>query len=272
MELTGLYYSENIEFRETSNFDPSILESGAIYYEVLRIVDGTALFLEDHLDRLQQSVTLAGRQYLISVPLIHYLLRNLILRNNTSNGNVKMILHFRDNTSPVIYTFFIPHFYPGPELYVNGVVAALYKAERRDPNIKQVHSAMTAEIGAFIRKKKIYDALLVDLNDQITEGSKTNVFFVNDDTVYTAPADRVLIGVTRTKIIDLCKALNINIIEDAIATSDLNNFKSAFFTGTSPRVLPIKKIDQFVLDVNNPVVRRLMHEYDVMVHEYLNNN
>lgn len=272
MELTGLYYSEDIQFRETTTFDPAVFNSGALYYEVLRIVDGTALFLEEHLSRLQHSVNRAGRSYLISVPLIHYLLRNLILRNNTANGNIRIILHFKEERPPIVYTFFIPHFYPGADLYEKGVDSALFSAERIDPNIKQVHSGIVEKINDFIREKKVYDALLVDSRGSITEGSKTNVFFIKNNTLYTAPEDKVLIGVTRNKIFLLCKMLNISIKEGVISTAKLNEFQTAFFSGTSPKILPIKKIDETSFDVRNPLMRNLMQEYDKMILNYLNHN
>lgn len=273
MEYTGLYYSEDIQFRETSSFNQSVFESGKIFYEVIRIIDGTALFLEDHLQRLQDSVRLGGYSFQLSLPFIHYLLRNLIRRNNTANGNVKIIVHFRDTEeSPVIFSFFIPHFYPDAEMYMNGVNAALYKAERTDPNIKMVRHGIMDDITAFIKSNGIYDVLLVDQDENITEGSRTNVFFVRNNIILTPPSAKVLKGVTRAKVFKLSAALNIRISEQNITCQDLNEFDGAFFTGTSPKILPIKSMDAYEYSPGNMLIQKLMTAYDQLIADYLENN
>ncbi|HEX2394767.1 MAG TPA: aminotransferase class IV [Bacteroidales bacterium] len=272
MDYTGLYYSEDIQFKETSDFDQSVFNSGTVFYEVLRIIDGTALFLEDHLQRLQDSVNLAGNNFNVSVPVIHYLLRNLIRRNNTANGNVRILVHFTGEKLPVIYTFFTPHFYPGSELYQKGAASALYRTERMDPNIKKMHPELIKNINEFIKSKKIYDAILIDKDDKITEGSRTNVFFIHGDSLITAPSEKVLIGITRTKVFQLCKQLDINLIEQDISSTTLNNFDSAFFSGTSPKILPINYIDDIQFSVENKLTLKIMQAYDKLVSDYVNNN
>lgn len=272
MEYTGLYYSEDIQFKETSAFDLSVLNAGTVFYEVIRINDGTALFLEDHLQRLQASINSGGYKFHVSDPVIHYLLRNLIKRNNTANGNVKILVHFSEAGKPVIYSFFVPHFYPGQEMYSRGVSTSLYKAERQDPNIKKVRKEMSASIDSFIKSRGIYDVLLVDSDGNITEGSRTNVFFIQGDRLLTPPPEMVLKGVTRSKILILCNQLNIQLIETNISSSSLNNFDSAFFSGTSPKILPINRIDDYEFDSQNQLCRRLMKAYDELIAGYLGNN
>jgi branched-chain amino acid aminotransferase len=170
----------------------------------------------------------------------------------------------------VIYAYFIPHFYPTSEMYSQGVRADLFRAERTNPNVKKIFPEIRARVAEFILNKDIYDALLVDENDMVTEGSKTNVFFVKDQSLYTAPADTVLRGITREKIFDLCKQLHINIIEQPISINSLHDYEAAFFSGTSPRVLPIRSIAGHSYPASNPVVSRLMKAYDHLVASYTN--
>ena len=269
-DFTGLYFSANLEFKETSALDLSLFSKGTVLYEVLRINDGTALFLEDHLQRLQESVRLSGYTYYISIPSFHYLLGNLIKKNNTSHGNVKIIVHFTGEGQPTIYTFFIPHAWPASVMYSEGVDAGLFRAMRVNPNIKKLHPEMIRQLSEFILTEKIYDALLIDEQDAITEGSKTNVFFVAHGCLYTAPANTVLRGITREKIVKLCIQLNINLIESTIETTRLNEFDAAFFTGTSPKVLPIRRIGNIQYNVKEPLMRSLMNAYDNLIAEYLN--
>jgi branched-chain amino acid aminotransferase len=264
-EYTGTYFSENNQFKEVSLFTPDILKEGYALYEVIRIFQGFPLFLDDHVKRLQESVRLSGHQYTLSFPVIRFLLKNLIKNNGFQEGNVKIVLHFSEHQQPVLYTYFIPHFYPTPGMYQDGVETDLFMAVRNNPNIKLMVPDMRQRISEFIRAENLYDALLVDEDETITEGSKTNVFFVKKGTLYTAPGDMVLKGITRQKVIDLCNQLNYNIIEKSISIITLQKYEAAFFTGTSPKILPISRIANIQYDFTHPVVKTLMSSYDNLI-------
>ncbi len=264
-EYTGTYFSENSFFKEVVHFSSDIFDEGFALYEVLRIFRGMPLFLEDHIKRLQESVRLSGHQYRLSFPVIRHILNNLVKKTGIFEGNVKIVLHFRDQQQPVLYTYFIPHFYPTPEMYQDGVETDLFMAVRNNPNIKQMVPAMRQRISEFIRAENLYDALLVDEDETITEGSKTNVFFVKKATLYTAPGDKVLKGITRQKVFDLCNQLNYKIIERSISIITLHKYEAAFFTGTSPKILPINRIANIRYDVNHQVVKNILLAYDSLI-------
>ncbi|MBN1143680.1 MAG: aminotransferase class IV family protein [Bacteroidales bacterium] len=264
-EYTGTYFSENNQFQKVTLFSPDILKEGVALYEVLRIFRGIPLFLDDHMGRLQASIRLSGHQYNLSFTVIRYLLKNLIKINAIQEGNVKIVLHFSDHQQPVLYTYFIPHFYPTPDMYQDGVETDLFMAVRNNPNIKLMVPAMRQRISEFIRAENLYDALLVDADETITEGSKTNVFFVKKAVLYTAPGDKVLKGITRQKVFDLCNQLNYKIIERSISIITLHKYEAAFFTGTSPKILPISRIANIQYDVTHPVVKNLMSTYDKLI-------
>ena len=268
-ECIGLYYSENIVFKDTSTFRDEAVQSGVVLYEVLRIVGSTALFLEDHIQRLQESVSLSGYSYSVSVPVIHYLLRNLIRRNELVNGNVKIVLRFSGHESPVLFTYIIPHIYPTPEMYQNGVETDLFMSERMNPNIKRMIPEVRRRVLEFITSENLYDALLIDEEEQITEGSKTNIFVVHNHAVITPPAGRVLKGVTRGKVIDLCIKLNYILLEETISINSLNKLEAAFFSGTSPGILPIRRIANHSFELPHPMVQALIQGYNEMINNYL---
>lgn len=264
-EYTGTYFSENNQFREVSLFSTEILTTGIALYEVLRVFRGIPLFLNDHMNRLQESVRLSGRQYTLSFPVIRYLLKNLIKLNGFHEGNVKIVLHFSDYKMPVLYTYFIPHFYPTPDMYQDGVETDLFMAVRNNPNIKLMVPEMRQRISEFIRAENLYDALLVDEDETITEGSKTNVFFVKKTTLYTSPGDKVLKGITRQKVIELCNQLNFKFIEKSISIITLQKYEAAFFTGTSPKILPISRIANIQYDTAHPAIKMIMAAYDNLI-------
>jgi branched-chain amino acid aminotransferase len=267
---SGLYYSENEVFKETSLFNASCFDSGVILYEVLRVYKETCLFLEDHVQRLQESVSLSGYSYTVSISVIHHIIKGLIGINKFSSGNVKIVLYFKTGNQPVLYTYFIPHLYPTPAQYKHGVESDLFKAVRLNPNVKRLQPDIRQRVSDFIRAENLYDALLVDDDGTVTEGSKTNVFFIQRELIYTSPGDKVLKGITRGKLIYLCSKLNFKLIEQPIYINSLHEFEAAFFTGTSPKVLPIKRIGNLEFQISNPATNALIKAYDNLIASYIN--
>ena len=114
-----------------------------------------------------------------------------------------------------------------------------------------------------------YEAFLVDDEGYITEGSRSNIFFVREGKLYTAPDDKVLGGITRKHVIDLCSINGIEIEFRCIALAEIEEYESVFMTGTSPMVLPVKSIDDFEFNVDIPVVNLLRELYSGRVKESL---
>lgn len=265
VECTGRFFSEDADFKQTSLFNTEMLSAGVTLYEVLRVCRGNCLFLEDHLRRLQESVTLSGYPYRVLLPQLHRTINELMLKNGFSDGNVKILLRFVKGAPPILYTYFIPHAYPNPDMYREGVAVDLYTSMRPHPNVKRLFSAVRQRVSDFIRDQNIYEALLVSPDQTITEGSKTNIFFVRGETIITPPGDKVLKGITRGKIIQLCSQLNIRLIEESVYTEDLSKFDAVFLTGTSPKVLPVRRIGNISFKVPYPVMSTLMEAYDALI-------
>ena len=84
-------------------------------------------------------------------------------------------------------------------------------------------------------------AILVDENNNITEGPGFNLFCVDDEGVFT-PDHGVLEGITRQTVFDLAKELNIPISKKPISIEQLKNAKELFATSTAGGVMPITKV------------------------------
>jgi len=112
--------------------------------------------------------------------------------------------------------------------------------------------------------------LLVDHNGRITEGSRSNVFFIVKDTIYTAPSHIVLQGIMREKVLEIIENCNLNLKMECFPATELSKVHAAFITGTSPRILPISHIDAIVLDVNNTILQLLMDKLSEMITAYKN--
>ena len=238
-------------------------------YEVIRVMDGKALFLEDHFKRLVSSIQIRGIMFEMKFSEFRQHIVELTKFNGKQNGNVKFILSEVHNENHWSLSF-IPHSYPTSNDYEKGVATGLFIAERENPNAKIVQKGMIEKVNQWISDKKLYEVLLVDRNGMITEGSRSNVFFVNGNKFYTAPASKVLVGVTRTKVIECIDELDFTVIEEAVLASETGMFDAVFLTGTSPKVLPVNSIDSIHFEVKNIFVEQLMAKYNSMIDTYLN--
>ncbi|MBN1789962.1 MAG: aminotransferase class IV [Bacteroidales bacterium] len=267
-EHTGIYYSENTALKDIALLDPALFNKGISLYEVLRVQDNCCLFLEDHLQRLQESVHLSGFSYTVDLSRFRVLLGNLISKNRLHQGNIKLVLHFTPPDSHDVYAYFIPHAYPAPSMYAEGVDTALFRASRSNPNVKRLVPEIREKINHILLANNLYEVLLVN-NNSITEGSRSNVFFVQGDRVITPPGDLVLKGITRHKVISLCNTLNFKLFEKTVSPRQLREMDAVFLTGTSPKILGIRKIGSLAFSVSNPIIHSLSEAYDGLIAAYI---
>ena len=115
-----------------------------------------------------------------------------------------------------------------------------------------------------------YLDITVNKEGYITEGSRSNMFFVRGEKVFTAPKGEVLLGVTRKHIINVCKELNIDVVEENINIKDLDKIDGGFMSGTSVNVLPISSIDdKKYSSVDNNLIKAIQDGYLNLVKNYI---
>lgn len=252
------------EIKPVSQFVPAENEGGI--YEVLSVINGVPLFLEDHMQRFFHSAQLAGKTIRYTEPQIRSFLNELIEQNHIAEGNVLLSCKIH------LKAFFILHKYPIPEMYRVGVNCGILKAERDNPNAKVFQTTVRQQADKLLAENSFFEVLLVDHNGFVTEGSRSNVFFVAGDKIFTAPGSQVLPGITRQKAFEMARMLQIEVIEKQIHFSEIQQFDAAFITGTSPKILPIRQIDEMHFDPENPIIIRLMKTYDNIISAYVQDN
>lgn len=254
--------SDNVEIFERIKKPP--------IYEVIRIIDGVPLFLEDHLNRMFDSAELIGYNIEKDEQEIRGDIKTLLLKNNIDKLNVKLLSTEVEGMGKVFLVYNIESFYPPEEYYKNGIHTTLFHYERNNPNAKVLFTSFRDEVGRTLKEKDAFEALLVSKPGYIPEGSRSNMFFVKGDKVYTAPASEVLIGITRKHIFDVCNKLNIKIIEESIHLEDLEKLDGGFMSGTSVNVLPISTIDDLKLNsVNNEIIKEINNAYIEEMKNYI---
>ncbi|MGI6586059.1 MAG: aminotransferase class IV [Lutisporaceae bacterium] len=243
--------------------------SGTIY-EVIRVISGIPLFMERHIERLEASARLIGYSIDSISNNIRQSIAELIKANDNPEKNIRIVVYNMENTVPDYSIYFIHSSYPTPEQYETGVHGILLKEERSNPNAKVVNSGYKERVAAALADANAYEALLVNSKDEITEGSRSNVFFIKNNEVLTSPKGNVLIGITRVYVFEICRDLGIEIIEKPISVSMLREMDGVFITGTSPKILPISTIDDMSFNsARNPVIKTIMTSYNDRIEEYI---
>ena len=87
-----------------------------------------------------------------------------------------------------------------------------------------------------IRESGVYEVLLVNRESKVTEGSRSNLFFIREGVVRTAPDSEVLPGITRQKVLELISEEGFRLDIRSLALEELPSAEAAFLTGTSPKV------------------------------------
>jgi branched-chain amino acid aminotransferase len=252
-----------------SQFDAELISDLPMIYEVLRIIDGQFVFLKDHLIRLKKSLMLAGINLPFDESLLLQDMNACVSKNKIQIGNIRVSL-FPDKEKINTLCEIIPHHYPSSQDYQNGVSVAVARFVRENPNVKKWNASMKAVVARYKAMRKVYEVLLYNENNLFTEGSQSNLFFIVDKTVVTAPDDFVLKGITRDYVIKTITEAGFQIKYKAVNVADVLAYDAAFITGTSPKVLPIREIVACChADVNHPVLREIMRLYDLKIQKNL---
>jgi branched-chain amino acid aminotransferase len=252
--------------------EPMVLREGVSIYEIFRVIQRVPVFLEDHLSRLYHSLELEGHSLGEQPGDIADQVRRLVEANPLDTGKVKLIVTYspiNDSRDYDLLMYFVPFEPPKPEQYRAGVDVVLCQAVRSDPNAKVLNTQARRLADQRIEQLGVYEALLVDARGYITEGSRSNLFFISGDQLVTPPDDAVLQGIARKNILRICREEGIPIQVRRVHQQELPSFNSAFLSGTTPQVLPIRTIGDRAYSVENKTMRFLMEAYQGTVQEYI---
>lgn len=253
MRYTGICIIKDGSIEPTNEQDP--IGNDNEVYEVLRIFNGKALFLPDHTDRWLNSMRATGRKVPDWVTKLPQLIDWLIACNGIKNCDMRIT----SSANGSVQCGFIETTFPTDEQYDKGVSCQLLAAERATPSLKIFHSAMRHDAAQQQEQTGAYESILVNAQGYITEGSRSNVYFVDEvGTVRTAPDGTVLGGIMRKKVLSVCHDLGIKVNFQCVKAADIATFKAAFLSSTPMRVLPISQIGDISFDAGNPTVRKVV--------------
>jgi branched-chain amino acid aminotransferase len=265
-ECYGKKFILNGELNPADNFDNSLVYEGDSIYEVIRMIKGNPVFFHDHMERLESSMRIRQKTPIAKISDLRKDIIKLVKTEIRKDINLKIVFNYnQDSTNYLIY--FVEPIYPSEQQYKKGVKGILFYAERKDPESKVINHKLRSSIYHKLILEGGYEALLVNEENQITEGSRSNIFFLKGDTLATAPDDKILNGITRKYILEICRNYHIKVNFMCVPVESIQDYDAVFLTGTSPMVLQFYCIGDIYFNVRMALIENLRKLYIVKAEE-----
>jgi len=262
---------------EESEAQISITDKGYFFdfavYSSIKVVQGKVFFPEYHVVRLFESAKLIDLQHKFKTEYVVSWLWKLVEVNQTKDALLRVILIGDPNNTNkeklFIFTISGLTFYPD-KLYKHGAKVITYKGERRIPNSKTKDLLLSFLAYREAKKRGAIDALLVDQEGIIREGTRSNLFAIKDGVIFSSPPEKVLGGITKKILVEAVTG-KFKIKTDNISLKNLGDYDEFFISSSSFNVMPIKQINDLVIDNNFLITREVeklfkQHCNDIVFH------
>ena len=245
---------------------------------------GSAVFrLREHVDRLFDSAHI----YQIEMPFTREVITEAILEtirvNKIEACYIRPLVHIgygsmgvfpKENPVQVSIAVWPWGSYLGEEGLKNGIRVKISSFIRPHVNATMVRSKTTANYanGLLAKREALKDgydeAMLLDTEGYVAEGSGENVFMVRKGIIKTPPLTSILEGITRETIIQLASELGMRIVEERFTRDELYIADEAFFSGTAAEITPIREVDNRTIGTGTPgpLTKQLQAAFFDIVH------
>jgi branched-subunit amino acid aminotransferase/4-amino-4-deoxychorismate lyase len=232
-------------------------------YENIRVHQKKALFIEDHVDRLMHSAQAIELSHPFTKEQVMTWIKNLVSHLESDIYNVKILLvGARLEADCLLSILPLSPLFPEKKLYTQGATAITFPYERLIPHAKTLNMFGSYMAYRKARECGCYDALFLNRDNCITEGTRTNFFAIRGKVIYSPPLEDILEGVTRLHVLRVALENNFQLVEDEIALSDIHEFDGAFLTSTSSKIMPLKKINEIEYETVPVGLLDLMKYFD----------
>ena len=240
---------------------------------------GPAIFrLQDHTDRLFRSAHILGMQIPYDRETLNEAQKAAVRENNLTSAYLRPMCFYgsegmglrADNLRVhVIVAAWEWGAYLGEENLRNGIRIRVSSFTRHHVNITMCRAKangnyMNSMLALQEALRDGYDeALLLDTEGYVMEGSGENVFIVRNGVIYTPDLTSALDGITRQTVVTLADELGIPVVEKRITRDEVYIADEAFFTGSAAEVTPIREVDNRIIGNGGrgPVTERLQTLY-----------
>jgi branched-chain amino acid aminotransferase len=240
---------------------------------------GTCIFrLQEHTDRLFRSAHIMGMNMPFDKATLNQAQKDVVRLNGLEEGYLRPLAFLgsegmglrADNlrTHVIVAAWEWPS-YMDPEARDHGIKVRTSSYTRHHVNISMCKAKATGNyINSLLALREAIEsgaeeALLLDNEGYVAEGSGENVFMVRDNTIYTPELTSCLEGITRDTIFVLAAELGYQVREKRITRDEVYVADEAFFTGTAAEVVPIRMLDGRIIGSGSrgPLTEKLQAMY-----------
>ena len=236
-------------------------------YESIKVIEGIPVFLKDHLERLLESAERLEIFHSFSPEDISRMIFLLIAKDSVTEAACRVQLI--GGKDPVLFVFSqeLP-VYPD-SLYTGGASAITYAGERIIPEVKSNALLLNYLAQREAEKRHALEALFVNRNGSVVEGTKSNFFAVSGNRLIT-PGSGVLAGVTRKYILQSAEKMGMEIVYEDPSLNEILKlqYDELFISSTSMGAMPLSRIDNVLLRKDfkkcrelHSCVRKLENDY-----------
>ena len=241
--------------------------------------DGTAIFrLQAHTDRLFDSAHIMGMKIPFTKDEINEATRAAVRENNLDSAYIRPLAFYgsegmgiRADKLQVHVVIAAWHWgaYMGEEALERGIKIRTSSFTRHHVNISMTRAKASGHyINSMLALQEAIsagadEALLLDPEGYVAEGSGENIFIIKDGVIYTPEVTACLNGITRNTVLTLAREHNLEIVEKRITRDEVYIADEAFFTGTAAEVTPIRELDgrQIGAGRRGPITETLQKAY-----------
>jgi len=254
-----------------SVFDRGFLFGDAIYEAMVQF-QGGIFYKRAHWDRLQKNLEAIAVDFRVQdldralQPLLKasdLVQKDCFIYIQVSRGVAPRKHAFPVGTPPTAMMYALPLALPHIELRS---LAAVTLADFRWHKCHIKSTSLLANVMANTSAlRDDFDEAVLVREGLVTEGSHTNIFFVREGSLYTHPADHhILNGIARQIVLQLCRELDIPVVERAVALTEIAGMQEAFLTGTSTQIASLGQLDGHFYQRPGeigPVTRRIQEAF-----------
>ena len=231
--------------------DRSIHFSDAVY-EVVTVYKYKMLFWSDHIIRLKKSLNLLDIKFKMNFHSLFIKCEELINKNNLREGIIYIhisrgIAKRNHNWNDNIFPSLIISCTHKKTFNINAKKIALITNE--DIRWKKCYIKTVSLLANVLLKQKAlrnnaFECLMLDNQGYITEATTSNIWMLKDNALITTPlTSNILAGVTRKKLIELAKRMNIKVLENKFKENDVYRADNVFITNSSTIILEANKLN-----------------------------
>ena len=274
--INGKFYKR--KDAKISVFDSSTLLGDGIW-DSLRYHNNNFIFLKEHLDRLYKDAKLIDLKiHLTRKKLSEALIKTIKINKMKTDVHLRIIVSRGIKSTPYQSpkvtiskpTIIIIPEYKKPDIkaYKKGLKLVTVKTIRGPINVQNPQINSLSKLNCILacieaNKKNADEALMFDINGNIATNNSTHFFFVKNKTVFTSTGKFCVTGITRQKIIDLCKKNKIKVKEKNFKLNEVLNADEAFCTGSFAGIVPVNQINKKKYSLKkNPITKELTNFYN----------